>query len=51
MLSRLVRHLPNRPDIIEVKYSGRSFSRGGIANLDQKLKARYPGKQFQILLP
>ncbi|GES83410.1 hypothetical protein GLOIN_2v1472929 [Rhizophagus clarus] len=23
MLSRLVRHLPNRPDIIEVKYSGR----------------------------
>jgi hypothetical protein len=51
MFSRLVRHLPTRPDIIEVKYSGRQFSRRGIASLDQKLKARYPGKQFQVLLP
>ena len=39
MFSRLVRHLPNRPDIIEVKFSGRQFSRERIANLDQKLKA------------
>ncbi|GBB92564.1 hypothetical protein RclHR1_20240002 [Rhizophagus clarus] len=51
MLSRIVCHLPKRPDIIEVKYSGRQFSRERIANLDQKLKAQYPGKQFQILLP
>ena len=50
-MQRFVRHLPNRPDIIEVKYSGRRFSRRGIANLDQKLKARYPGKQFQVLFP
>ena len=50
-MQRIVRHLPNRPDIIEVKYSGRQFSRRGIASLDQKLKVRYPGKQFQVLLP
>ena len=50
-MQRFVRHLPNRPDILEIKYSGRQFSRRGIASLDQKLKARYPGKQFQVLLP
>lgn len=51
MISKVVRHLPTRPDIIEIRYSGRQFSRRGIAILDQDLKARYPGKQFQVLLP
>ncbi|GBB96318.1 hypothetical protein RclHR1_27240003 [Rhizophagus clarus] len=51
MFSSLVCHLPNRPDIIKVKFSGRQFSKEKIANLDQKLKTRYLGKQFQILLP
>ncbi|GBC00607.1 hypothetical protein RclHR1_39010001, partial [Rhizophagus clarus] len=45
MFSRLVRHLPNRPDIIKVKFSGRQFFRERIANLDPKLKARYPDQE------
>ena len=46
-----VRRLPTRQHVTEFKYSGRRYSRRKIIQIEQQIKARFPNKKFQILLP
>ena len=48
---REVRRLPTRQHVTEFKYSGRRYSRRKIIQIEQQIKARFPNKKFQILLP
>ena len=48
---REVRRLPTRQHVTEFKYSGRNYSRRKIVQIEQQIKARFPNKKFQILLP
>ena len=48
---REVRRLPTRRGITEFSYSGRNYSRRKIAQIEREIKARFPNKEFLILLP
>src|ERR1051326_992386 len=48
---REVRRLPTQQHITEFRYSGRRYSRRKIAQIEGEIKARFPNKKFQILLP
>ena len=48
---REVRRLPTRRGITEFSYSDYRYSRRKIAQIERDIKARFPGKKFQILLP
>ena len=48
---REVRRLPTQRHITEFRYSGRRYSRRKIAEIEGEIKARFPNKKFQVLLP
>src|SRR5581483_9834983 len=48
---REVRRLPTQRHITEFSYSGRRYSRRKIAKIEGEIKARFPNKKFQVLLP
>ena len=49
--NREARRLPTRHHIIEIKFTGRQFSRERIAHEIERIRERIPNKQFQVLLP
>jgi hypothetical protein len=50
-INRDYRRLPTRRHITEIKYTGGNFSRKRINHEIERLRAKIPGKRYQVLLP
>src|SRR5688572_940597 len=50
-INRKYRKLPTRQHIVEIKFTGRNFSRKRINHEIEKLRTRIPNKKLQVLLP